>query len=510
MSTDELAVGIDLGTTYSAVAFLDASGRPQTLNNAEGDKLTPSAMLFDGESVIVGKEAVKAMGTDYESIADCPKRDLGERAYHKVLIGRQFPPESLQAWILQKLRNDVQKQIGEFTKAVITVPAYFDEVRRKATMDAGQMAGIEVIDIINEPTAAAIAFGVQQGFINQKGETKTKRRVLVYDLGGGTFDVSLMEIDGDHYRALATDGDMRLGGRDWDQRLVDYVAEESIRLVGIDPRLDANVNGKLFRECEEAKRTLTARDRVKISVEAGPQPLKVEVTRDQFEELSLDLLDRTMFTTKQTVKQAGLSFKDLDLVLLVGGSTRMPSVARELKRVTGIEPQQSISPDEAVAHGAAIRAGVILAQGKNAKKGIRIKNVNSHSLGVIGIDSETKRPRNGIIIPRNTPLPVVAKRVFLTNKPNQKSILVQIVEGESNSPDDCSQIGKCTVETLPTNLPVRTPIEVRFKYEENGRLTVMVQIQGEKEFLKHELSRENSLTAEQIEGWRDYIAQSIV
>ena len=275
MTESELAVGIDLGTTYSAVAFLDNSGRPQTLINAEGDKLTPSTMLFDGQSVIVGKEAVKALGTDYENIADLPKRDLGERAYHKPLGGRQYPPEALQAWILKKLRRDAERQIGTFTKAVITVPAYFDEVRRKATMDAGYMAGLEVIDIINEPTAAAIAFGVQQGFLNEKGTTETKRRILVYDLGGGTFDVTVMEIEGDQYRAIATDGDMRLGGHDWDQRLVDYIAEDIIRTDGFDPRDDPNVAGKLWRECEDAKRTLTVREKANISIELNGKLFKI-------------------------------------------------------------------------------------------------------------------------------------------------------------------------------------------------------------------------------------------
>lgn len=508
MSESELAVGIDLGTTFSAVAYLDRHGRPQTLNNAEGDKLTPSAMLFDGDQVVVGKEAVKALGTDFDRVADCPKRDLGDRAYHKVLGDRQYPPEVLQAWILHKLKRDATRQIGTFSKAVITVPAYFDEVRRKATMDAGVMAGIDVIDIINEPTAAAIAFGVEQGFLDQRGRTDQKKRILVYDLGGGTFDVTLMEIEGERYDAIATDGDMRLGGRDWDQRLVDYVAEEMIRGYGMDPRENPNSEGRLWRECEDAKRTLSVRESTNISLDLNGQSVKVKVTREEFESMTRDLLDRTVFTTKQTLKQAGKEWSDIDMILLVGGSTRMPSIAAELERVSGHQPQQSISPDEAVAYGAAIRAGLILSRDRGEPSAIRIKNVNSHSLGVVGIDPETKRPRNGIVIPRNTPLPVIAKRVFKTNKDNQKSILVQIVEGESKNPDDCSKIGKCTVKKLPDNLPVRTPIEIRFKYEENGRLTVMVQVQGDARKLQHELSRENSLTPEQMKGWREYIEQS--
>lgn len=510
MSKTEPAVGIDLGTTYSAVAYLDNLGRPQTVNNAEGDKLTPSVMLFDGDSVVVGKEAQKALATDFDHVADCPKRDLGERAYHKVIGGRPYPPEALQAWVLYKLKRDAERQIGSFSKAVITVPAYFDEIRRKATMDAGYMAGLDVIDIINEPTAAAVAFGVQQGFLSESGTSDQLRRILVYDLGGGTFDVTVMEIDGDRYRAIATDGDMCLGGRDWDQRLVDYVAEEIIRLVGVDPREDHNSEGKLWRECEDAKRTLSARERTRIALDIQGQTIKVEVTRSDFEDMTRDLLDRTLFTTRQTLQQANLEWSDLDMILLVGGSTRMPGIPRELKELSGKEPQQSISPDEAVAHGAAIRAGILAEKQQGKKPTIRIKNVNSHSLGVVGIDSDTKRPRNGIVIPRNTPLPVVAKRVFQTTRDNQKSILVQIVEGESNNPDDCSQIGKCTVRELPPDLPARTPIEVQFKYKENGRLTVLVSVQGADKVLKHELTRENTLTPEQMDGWRAFIEQSCV
>ncbi|MCA9207341.1 MAG: Hsp70 family protein, partial [Planctomycetales bacterium] len=189
-NSQEKAVGIDLGTTYSAVAHLDDLGRPQTLINAEGDKITPSVLLFEGNDVVVGKEAVKAMATEMEQVADCAKRDLGDRVFHKVIGGRQYPPEALQAWILNKLRMDSQRQIGDFSKVVITVPAYFDEVRRKATQDAGYIAGFEVMDIINEPTAAAVAYGFQQGFLKPDGESGEPKRILVYDLGGGTFDVT--------------------------------------------------------------------------------------------------------------------------------------------------------------------------------------------------------------------------------------------------------------------------------------------------------------------------------
>lgn len=500
-----LAVGIDLGTTYSAVAYIDNTGRPVTLVNAEGDLVTPSVVLFEGDQPVVGKEALKAIATEAEHVAQCAKRELGERIFHKQLQGRHYPPEALQAIVLNKVRQDAARQIGDFHKVVITVPAYFDEVRRKATQDAGYMAGFEVLDIINEPTAAAIAHGFLKGFLNAQGESNAPRKLLVYDLGGGTFDVTVMEIRGNEFLALATDGDVQLGGQDWDHRLVDYVAQEFIETHGLDPRQDPNTAGRLWRECEDAKRTLSARQKVSISCDYKSQAVRVEVTREKFEELTQDLLNRTQFTTKQTLQAAGLSWKDLDYVLLVGGSTRMPMVARMLRELSGKEPDASVAVDEAVAHGAALHAAVLLDRGRGEKPAMHIRNVNSHSLGVVATDTRTDRKRNAILIPRNTALPVTARRIFRTQKAGQKSILVQIVEGESASPEDCSQIGKCVVRDLPPDLPAQTPIEVRFSYKENGRLTVHVSVANTHRELKHEISRENSLTQQQLDAWRLYI-----
>lgn len=498
------AVGIDLGTTFSVVAVLDEMNRPHTLINAEGDKITPSAVFFEGTNTIVGKEAIKAMATDADQVAECAKRDLGYRVYHKILGGRQYPPEAIQAWVLNKLRVDAARQVGKFSKVVITVPAYFDEVRRKATQDAGYMAGFEVLDIINEPTAAAIAFGFQRGFLKPGHDAGSPKRILVYDLGGGTFDVTVMEIGGRDFVALATDGDVQLGGRDWDQRLVDFVAEEFIRQHQLDPREDPNTAGRLWRDCEDAKRTLSARVKANVSCDYQGRAVRIEISRDRFHELTQDLLDRTIFTTKQTLQAAGLTWRDIDRVLLVGGSSRMPAVHNALRQLSGKEPDCSVSPDEAVAHGAALHAGLLLDKASGHSPSFQIKNVNSHSLGVVATDPETRRPRNAILIPRNTPLPASAKRIFRTQKPGQKSILVQIIEGESASPADCSQIGKCTVRPLPPKLAPQTPIEVAFRYAENGRLTVLVSVAGQ--HVRHEIQRENSLTAEQLDSWRQYIS----
>ncbi len=499
------AIGIDLGTTYSVVAYLDETGRPVTIVNSEGDLITPSVVLFDGDNTVVGKEAVKAVASEALHVADCAKRDLGDRTYHRAIEGRQYPPEAIQAWVLNKMKADAVRHLGPFSQVVITVPAYFDEVRRKATQDAGYMAGLEVIDIINEPTAAAVAFGFQQGFLNPQGAAVKPQKILVYDLGGGTFDVTVMEIVGTQFNALATDGDVRLGGRDWDQRVMDYVAEEFKRQHKLDPREDPNAAGRLWRECEDAKRTLTARTKAAVTYDFKGAAARVEITREKFEEITFDLLDRTRFTTKHTLQAAGLGVNDIDRVLLVGGSTRMPMVRQMLKEFAGRDPDASVSADEAVAHGAALHAGIVMARSLGNRQPFTIKNVNSHSLGVVATDPKTSRRRNAILIPRNTPLPVSAKRAFKTSRADQASILVQIVEGESASPEECSQLGKCTVRDLPKGLPAGTPIEVKFRYAENGRLNIGVKVANTDKELQHEITRENSLTPEQLDTWREYI-----
>ncbi len=350
------AIGIDLGTTFSVLARIDERGGPLTVVNAEGDRLTPSVVLFDGDEMVVGKEAIKAIATEAEHVAECSKRDVGQRAYHRLLDGKPYPPEVIEALILNKLRVDAEKQIGPLSKAVITVPAYFDEVRRKATQDSGYMAGFEVLDIINEPTAAAVAFGFQQGYLDPRGSTVEPQNILVYDLGGGTFDVTVMHIRGTEFTALATDGDVRLGGYDWDQRMVDLVAEDFFRRHRTDPRENPTSASKLWRECEDAKRTLSARQKAAVACDHRGTAARIEITRQQFEEATQDLLDRTRFTTVQALKAAGLDWKEVDRVLLVGGSTRMPMVHDMLRRLSGKEPDDSVAADEAVAHGAALEA----------------------------------------------------------------------------------------------------------------------------------------------------------
>ncbi|MBL7041034.1 MAG: Hsp70 family protein, partial [Pirellulaceae bacterium] len=368
------AVGIDLGTTFSAVAYLDRSGVPQTILNMEGDLSTPSVVYFDESEAVVGKEAVKAAAYEPDSVAQFAKRDMGKPAYHKPIRGVQLPPEVIQAAVLQKLREDAELRLGQVKDVVITVPAFFNEPRRNATMDAGRLAGLRVVDIINEPTAAAIAYGVKAGFVTSSGEVQRRESILVYDLGGGTFDVTLMEIEGSTYTALATDGDVQLGGIDWDRRIADHVAETFIEQLGTDPREDQAGFQLLLQEAEDAKRTLSSRSNITIRYSHQGKRIQVVLTRDELESLTSDLLQRTMFTVEKLLRDAKRGWSDLTRILLVGGSTRMPMVGRALEEQSGMKVDRSLSPDEAVAHGAALYAGILQQGGRATDRNLAVKN----------------------------------------------------------------------------------------------------------------------------------------
>jgi len=284
------------------------------------------------------------------------------------------------------------------------------------------------------------------------------------------------------------------------------MAEAFIREHFVDPRDDPSTWGRLWRECEDAKRTLSARTKATVACDFQGHASRVEVTRKQFEDATQDLLDRTRFTTVQTLRAAALDWDDLERVLLVGGSTRMPMVRAMLRDLVGHEPDASVAADEAVAHGAALRASLLLARSEGRRARFSIRNVNSHSLGVVGTDPLTRRERNGILIPRNTPLPRAAKRTFKTSKNDQRSVLVRIVEGESPAAEECSQLGRCSVRGLPPNLPAGSPVEVEFHYQSDGRLKVRVSLPGTDEFVETQIVRENSLPKKHLDGWRRHIS----
>lgn len=473
---DQPPVGIDLGTTFSAVAHLDADGRPWTILNSDGDLTTPSVVFFDKAGAIVGKEALAAGEYEPERLAQFAKRDMGEDAFSKEIRGQQLPAEVVQGIILKKLKEDAELKLGSVTQVVITVPAFFNEPCRKATQDAGRLAGLEVLDIINEPTAAAICYGVQQGFLSEDGSAKGEERILIYDLGGGTFDVTLMEINGNDYTAVATAGDVYLGGIDWDERLVIHLAEAFQLEHNVDLFGDETARQMLLQKAAETKHSLSTREAVTVFFSYEGRRLKHEVTRATFQELTSDLLDRTLMTVRKVLRDAKVEFTDLTRLLLVGGSTRMPAVTELLERETGLTADRSLSPDESVAHGAAIYAGLLMKSGARRISGMSVTNVNSHDLGILGVERDTGRKRRSVMIPRNTKLPINAKKTFPTFRENQRSVEVNVIEGGDDSGNNSTPVGRCVVTGLPENLPAKTPVQVRFAYSPNGRMTVKAKL----------------------------------
>lgn len=503
-------VGIDLGTTRSVVAHLDATGRPLTIQNLEGDTTTPSVVFFDRSSVVVGKEAVKVAEYEPDRVAQFAKRHLGKADFYMEIAGQQIPPEIIQALILKKLKADARNRLGEFEKCVVTVPAYFNEPRRKATQDAGRLAGLDVIDIINEPTAAALAFGVQQGFVNAEGRTDQLETVLVYDLGGGTFDVTVMEIEGNDYRAIATAGDVYLGGVDWDQRIADHVAEQFQIQHGTDPRKDPSHRLRLLAEAEDAKRSLSMRDEVVIRFAMDGQRVEVSLDRDQFESLCGDLIDRTMFTTRRVLKDADRSFLDVSRLLLTGGSSRMPMVQNMLESESGLKVDRSLSADESVAHGAAIYAGILLNSDTPEQNRISVSNVNSHDLGILGVDSSTGFPRRSMMIPRNTALPAMMGKRFKTSRDGQDSVSVSVIEGGDDQGRHSAPVGKCVVRDLPANLPKGTQVDVVFHYKADGRLQILAQLPAIQRRVKLTIERGSGLSDEMIAWWKKRIDAGVL
>lgn len=503
----ERAVGIDLGTTFSAVAWVDESGHTSVVRNIEGDLLTPSVVLFSDKEVVVGKEARNATMVEPDLVAEWVKRDMGLPYYRRRIHGKKLPPEVIQACILQKLKGEITRTLGEVERVVITVPAYFDEPRRKRTCDAGEMAGLKVLDIVNEPTAAALAFGEMLGYLSADESPKEKMTILVYDLGGGTFDATLLRLAPGHIQTIATDGDVQLGGHDWDMRLAEYVADRFKRLHKRDPRESPAVMNRILAAAIDAKHALSARGRTTIRAEWAGQVIEVPVTREQFEEMTADLLERTRYTTSQLLAAAKMEWKDVTRLLLVGGSTRMPMVVEMLRKLSNMEPDHTVNPDEAVARGAALYAAYLIAKekGSGVHGDLDITNVNSHSLGVEGIDPETMRKTNVILIPHNTPLPAKVTERFSTKTANQQSIVLQVLEGENSLPTECTAIGRTVIRDIPEGLPKNWPVDVTFKYAANGCLTVSAVVPGTEHRAKLKLERASGMSDEGIARWKQPI-----
>jgi molecular chaperone DnaK len=507
-------VGIDLGTTFSAIATLDDHGHPVTVPNRDNEMLTPSAvLLLDDTTAVVGQAALDVALEQPDRVALLIKRYMGHPAFGQPVAGRQFRPETLAAIILRKLVDDAVHRIGPVRKAVITVPAYFDDTRRKATKDAGRIAGLEVLDILDEPTAAALAYSFRPG---PGGEVSTEhvlprreQTVLVYDLGGGTFDVTLVRLSRKRFESLAIEGDVRLGGKDWDDRIVDHVAAKFLEQHGEDPRSDPRSLAALTAAAERAKKTLSKLAQTTVTCTHAGKMLVVPLTRAEFETMTRDLLTRTRLTTQQVLRQARLGWDKVDRVLLVGGSTHMPMTKQMLEEISGKPPDNSLAVSEVVARGAAIHAAIMAARGDSTDDQAGLPpelleefgqvveiNVNSHSLG---IEVKQNQDRvNDVLIPKNTQLPTAASRVYRTVVENQPRVRAKVLQGEASQADACISIGECWIEGLPPNLPKFSPVQVRCGVGSNGLIDVMALDMTSGKMARAEIHRSSGLSDEEL------------
>ena len=503
-------LGIDLGTTNSAMAVLEG-GEPTIIVNAEGDRTTPSVVSFqpDGER-LVGKAAKNRAVTNPQNTVFSVKRFMG-RKYDEVaselktvpytvkpgkdgrvvisIEGEDYTPEQISAMILAKMKADAEKYLGEtITEAVITVPAYFNDAQRQATKDAGKIAGLEVKRIVNEPTAAALAYGLEKADGDQK--------ILVFDLGGGTFDVSLLELADGVTEVLATNGDNHLGGDDWDQRIIDWAADKFQKEEGVDLRSDPMALQRLKEAAENAKKELSSAQQATInlpfitSVNNTPKHLDYTLSRSEFERLTRDLLDRCKEPVTKALKDAGLNISEIDEVILVGGSTRMPAVQELVQKITGKKPNMSVNPDEVVADGAAVQGGVLTGD----VDGILLLDVTPLSLGV-----ETMGGIMTKMIDRNTTIPTSKTEIYSTAADNQTSVEINVLQGEREFAADNKSLGRFQLTGIPAARRGTPKIEVTFDIDANGIVNVSAQELGTGKEQQITISGSTALSDEEVD-----------
>ncbi len=548
MSADGIILGIDLGTTFSAIAYVDRHGKPVLLPNGEGQATTPSILHFyDRDACVVGDEAAKMVVVDTLNVVRFIKRSMGEPNFSLEFFGCSYTPQELSAMILKKLKDDAEEALGfEVQDAVISVPAYFNNAQRGATHEAGTLAGFNVLSIINEPTAAAIAYGVERLGRN--------RHILVFDLGGGTFDVTVMEIRGTTLSTLASDGNAELGGKDFDDRLLDFVADQFVHKFGLDPRDEPQPYQELYERCLHAKIALSSKPRAVIPVHFRGNRTTVAVTREEFEEMTRDLVDQCADTCAIVLEKARLRWSDMDDVLLAGGSTRMPVIQDMLRRLSGKTPVAGVNPDESVALGAALAAvfrhrpdhpaiaayrtaasaaasgadrvgtegvGVVRAPDPSAEPvaraadgvnplpagtlpDVHIADVASHPLGIVVLDTSL-RERVVPLIPQFTPLPCERRGRFAYAYDGMTGVRVEVTEGVGEDRAEVTVIGEVILDNLPPR-PRGTAIEVVYRYTINQILEVDVTDLETREAQRATIHLRGSLPSEELDAARARIA----
>lgn len=489
-------VGIDLGTTNSAIAYINEFGKAEILPNKEGERITPSVVLLDGDQIIVGTIAKQSSVADPENTISSIKSQMGNSDFIFVHEDKEFSPEDISAMILRKLIDDAEEYLEEkITDIVVTVPAYFNDKQRKATIDSGEIAGVNVLQIINEPTAAALTFGLGKD---------VEKTIMVYDLGGGTFDVTIMKLRKGEFSVVASDGDRALGGNNFDDKLMNYLNSRFEDEHGINLLEDPVLAQDLRLKSENAKKTLSSKKTTNIYLSAQGKSSKIEITREKLSELVDELITRTELLLEAVLMDADMAWSDIDQILMVGGSTRMPAVLDRIKKITKLEPTVSINPDEAVALGAAIQAGIVSSKDKKSdisdmvrmKYGsIKVADVTAHSFGAVSLDESNKK-RNAIIIPKNSKIPIRKSQMFYTTVPNQISVTLTVLQGEDPDPEFCTVIGKTKLEFPPK--PMNSPVIFNYEYDVNGIIhaTAKDPETGQKSVIK--IERIGELSGEEV------------
>ena len=480
-------IGIDLGTTNSVVSVLEG-GEPTVITNPEGSRITPSVVGFtkDGQR-LVGQLAKRQAVSNPDRTISSIKRHMGEQ-YKVTIDGKDYTPPEISAMVLQKLKADAEAYLGEtVTQAVITVPAYFNDSQRQATKDAGKIAGLEVLRIINEPTAAALAYGLD------KDQDET---VLVFDLGGGTFDVSILELTEGTFAVQATNGDTHLGGDDFDRKVMDWMVAEFKRENNVDLSKDKMASQRLIEAAEKAKIELSSMTSTSINLPfitadaSGPKHLDLTLSRAKFDELTRDLVERTMEPTKKAMKDAGLTGDDINKIILVGGSSRIPAVQNAIREILGKEPSKGINPDECVSVGAAIQGGVLAGEVKD----VLLLDVTSLSLGIETLGGVCTR-----IIERNTTIPTKASQVFSTAADNQSSVEIHVLQGEREMAKDNKTLGKFVLSDIPPAPRGIPQIEVTFDIDANGIVNVSAKDKGTGREQKITIKNDTGMSKEEID-----------